>query len=307
MNSNDNIHESMNTPREATAVPVHRLLYWQVRRELWENRSIYIAPLAVAGVMLLGFLVSTGHLPELALATAGLPPDQETDHLIKVYGMVSVPLILVALAVGMFYCLDALNNERRDRSILFWKSLPVSDLLTVASKAAIPMLVLPLLTFVIVVVLQNLMRVITSVVLLAHGLPVADLWTQLPLLHLTVLLFYALAVLALWHAPVYAWLLLVSAWAKRSTFLVAVVPPMALGLAEKIAFGSHHVFSLIGERLFGGVGEAFAFERGRAVSDPLLELDPARFIASPGLWLGLLAAAGLFYGAVMLRRSRQPL
>ena len=57
----------------------------------------------------------------------------------------------------MFYCLDALYGERRDRSILFWKSLPVSDLTTVLSKASIPIVVLPLLTFAVTVATQLIM------------------------------------------------------------------------------------------------------------------------------------------------------
>ena len=51
--------------------------------------------------------------------------------------------MLTAFLVGVFYCLDALHGERRDRSILFWKSLPVSDLTTVLAKASVPCRVLP--------------------------------------------------------------------------------------------------------------------------------------------------------------------
>jgi ABC-2 type transport system permease protein len=115
-------------------------LYWSVRRELWENRSIYIAPLAVAGVTLFAFLIATlGHalsLRALALRRAVLE---------KPYTFTPLVLMATTFIVGVF-CLDALHGERRDRSILFWKSLPVSDHHR-ASKASIPLVVLPLLTF----------------------------------------------------------------------------------------------------------------------------------------------------------------
>ena len=94
--------------------------------------------------------------------------------------------------VGIFYCLDALHGERRDRSILFWKSLPVSDLTTVLSKASIPLVVLPLLTFAITVATQWIMLLLSSAVLLASGLSVATLWTQLPLFQMSLMLLYHL-------------------------------------------------------------------------------------------------------------------
>ena len=92
----------------------------------------------------------------------------------------------------MFYCLDALHGERRDRSILFWKSLPVSDLTTVLSKASIPLVILPLLTFAITVATQLIMLLLSSAVLLASGLSVATLWTQLSLFQMSLMLLYHL-------------------------------------------------------------------------------------------------------------------
>src|SRR5207245_2315921 len=104
-------------------------------------------------------------------------------------------------------CLDALHGERRDRSILFWKSLPVSDLTTVLSKASIPLVVLPLLTFTITVAMQLIMLLLSSAVLLGSGLNVATLWTQLSFVQMSLLLLYHLmTVHALWPAPIYGWL-----------------------------------------------------------------------------------------------------
>src|SRR5207249_10078446 len=134
-----------------------------------ENRSIYIAPLAVAGLVLFGFSLSTiAGIWERALR---LDP---TQHGVAVpYDMAAALMMLTGILVSVFYCLDALHGERRDRSILFWKSLPVSDLTTVLAKASIPLIVLPLLTFVIIVATHLIMLLCSSAVLLGSGLGVA--------------------------------------------------------------------------------------------------------------------------------------
>ena len=201
-----------------------RLMYWSVRRELWENRSIYIAPLAVAALILFGFLISTIRLPGKMRAALALDPMQQHKLLAQPYDFAALLIMGTTFVVAVFYCLDALHGERRDRSILFWKSLPVSDLTTVLSKASIPLVVLPLLTFAITVVTQWIMLLMSSAVLLGSGLSVATLWTQLSLSQMWLMLLYHLVTVhALWYAPIYGWLLLVSAWARRAPFLWAAL------------------------------------------------------------------------------------
>ena len=78
------------------------------------------------------------------------------------YDIAAMMIIITAFIIGVFYCLDALHSERRDRSILFWKSLPVSDLTTVLSKASVPLAILPLIVLPIVVVMQFIMMLISS-------------------------------------------------------------------------------------------------------------------------------------------------
>ena len=147
-----------------------RPMYWSVRRELWENRSIHLAPLIVAGVALLGFFISTVRLPDRRRAVLLLDAAQQQAAIEKPYDIVATLLIVTAVLVGVFYCLDALHGERRDRSILFWKSMPVSDLTSVLAKASIPLVVLPLLTFAIVLATQLIMLVVSTAVLLMNGL-----------------------------------------------------------------------------------------------------------------------------------------
>jgi hypothetical protein len=136
---------------EMTSNPV-RPFYWSVRRELWENRSIYVAPVAVAGFVLLGFLFSLHNLPQAAHVLSGPKPGPDaTPAAMLAYNKQAMSLmvpqfagfaiLVVSLVVAVFYCLGSLHAERRDRSVLFWKSLPVSDRTTVLSKAFVPLVV----------------------------------------------------------------------------------------------------------------------------------------------------------------------
>jgi ABC-2 type transport system permease protein len=286
-------------------------LYWSIRRELWENRSIYIAPLAAAAVGMLGFLISliglhTRHAP------AAPDPAHQRIMLAMPYSHAAWVLIMTAFLVGVFYSLDALHGERRDRSILFWKSLPVSDLTTVLSKASIPLVVLPLLVFAITVILQLFMLVVNTAVLLMSSGNAATPWTQLPLFQMQLVLLYGLIVLTLWHAPLYGWLLLVSGWARRASFLWAVLPPLAIGVFERIAFRTSYFGSLLRDRLIGFASDAFAFQTPGGVPVdphfiPLAQLTPGKFLSTPGLWIGLVFAAIFLAAAVRLRRYREPI
>src|SRR5262249_34417013 len=132
-------------------------MYWSVRRELWENRSIYAAPLAVAGVILFSFVISTIGMPHRRRALMALDPAKQRAAIAVPADVAATVLILTAMLVAAFYCLDALHGERRDRSILFWKSLPVSDRTTVLSKLIVPALILPAIAFALTVVVQFLM------------------------------------------------------------------------------------------------------------------------------------------------------
>lgn len=271
-------------------------MYWSVRRELWESRSIYIAPLAVAIVTLFGFLIaSMGR----ALSTSNLAQRQAV--LEEPYTFATGLIMATAFVVGILYCLDALHGERRDRSILFWKSLPVSDLNTVLSKASIPLVVLPLITFTIVVVTQWMMVLMSTLVLMGSGLGAGTLWRQVSLSQM-MLLYHLVTVHVLWHAPLYAWLLLVSAWARRMTFLWAALPVLGIGALEKIAFNTTHFLAFLGYRLSGP--ETFDFPSPRHL---MSHLDPAKFLSAPGLWLGLAVAAAFLAAAVRLRRYQGPI
>jgi ABC-2 type transport system permease protein len=269
--------------------------------------------LAVAALALSGFVFTLIHPPKSKdMGLAAINPSFDPTGLAMPYSHAAMLLLLTAFIVVIFYCLDALYGERRDRSILFWKSLPVSDLTTVLAKASIPLVVLPLTVFAITVALQLTMLLLSAATLLMIGGSVATWWRQLPLFQLQAVLLYTLAVVALWYAPIYAWLLLISAWARRTTFLWAVLPPMAIALVELIAFHTAHFGLLLRERFFGFAPRAFAFRKpdGSLIDPhfiPITQITPGRFLGSPGLWIGLVFAAVFLAAAVRLRRYREPI
>jgi ABC-2 type transport system permease protein len=297
----------LESPAEApAALSATRPLYWSVRRELWENRSLHIAPLVAAIVALFGLTIHVMVQVDRMRAVPALDPAQQRIVLATPYSVAAILVMVATLIVGAFYCLEALHGERRDRSILFWKSLPVSDLTTVLSKAAVPLVVLPLQALVIILATQLLLLVVSTAVLLVNGISPVTLWTRLPLFTMSLVMLYGLTVHALWHAPIYGWLLLVSAWARRATFLWAVFPPLAIVALERMAFGTSHFGSLLGYRIGGAMREAFAVQ-GDHVILRLAQLDPVRFLTSPGLSTGLLMAAAFLAAAVRLRRHGEPI
>jgi len=288
-------------------VSVTRPMYWSVRRELWESRYIYIAPLAAAAVSLFGFVISIIHLPSRIRAGASLDPAQLHELIEQPYNFAALLIMASTFIAAVFYCLDALHGERRDRSILFWKSLPVSDFTTVLSKATIPVAILPLLTVAITVATQWIMLLLSTAVVLGSGLSAATLWDHLPLFQMQVMtLYHLLAIHALWYAPIYSWLLLASAWARRVVFLWAALPLLAIAAAEKIAFNTSHFGALLLYRLGDGVA-GVPFVSGSKSMDPLAHLTPGHFLMSPGLWIGLGIAAAFLIAAARLRRYQGPI
>ena len=268
-----------------------------VRRELWEHGSLIWAPLAMALMIIVVSLVSgmvkgsididlgeDRPLPELF----GDAEKQRGIFTLVMAGLV-LPQLLVAFVVVFFYLLDCLFTERRDRSILFWKSLPVSDAKTVLSKLFVALVAVPLWSWALSLVVG--LVVFGVVAAQVSGTPAAGLgtWHGVTWLAVQASLLGKLAIGVLWYLPVAGWLLLVSVLAKRAPFLWATLPFLVLSLAERIALGSNVVGALVAQRLFG-----FSEEVSLMSEFPLL--------ASPGLWIGVAVGAALVYAAIRVRR-----
>lgn len=288
---------------------VIRPFYWSIRRELWENRSLYLAPVLVAAVIVVGFMFSAVGLAERRQAVLSLNDPLKARTAIEMpYSMAAMMIMFTAFIVAVFYCLDALHGERRERSILFWKSLPVSDRTTVLSKAVIAFLVIPAITFAVIIVTDLMIFLISSVVLLAHGLSPLTTLTQTHYFLNVVLFLYGLIVLTLWHVPTYSWMLLVSGWARRAAFLWAILPWVAIGFFERITFGTYYFYSFIKYRFGSPATTAFNFpDPKHPCLDTLSQLTLGRYLTTPGVWIGIALGVVFLAIAIRMRRSRGPM
>lgn len=288
----------------AVAVPPtteSRPLYWSLRRELMENRFVYIAPLVVTAFVLFGSLISLlGRIHRIETTPR---PD---SWLLHPFSMAPAPIMLASFLIGFFYSIDALYGERRDRSILFWKSLPVSDRTTVLSKAAIPMVVLPAIAFVLSVATQIVMMIVATPFLIASDQNPVALYEEFGFLGGFVIMIYGLTVHSIWFAPIYAWLILISAWVRRAPLLWAVLPPLVLVALERMVLSTAWFGHLLRYRFIGAMSEAFV-NGTRGDIKGFSQLSPLKFLGAPGLWIGLIAAAIFLAAAVSLRRNREPI
>ena len=260
-----------------------------VRRELWEHRGLIWAPLAMALTIIVLSLLGAAQDITLPGVVVVRDADEQRDFLSTLMIGLLVPQLLAGLVVVFFYLLDGLFTERRDRSILFWKSLPVSDTKTVLSKLFVALVAMPLWIW----ALSLLVGLVVFGVLAAKvsNTPAAALgtWHGEDWLVLQATLLGKLAVKALWYLPVAGWLLLVSVLAKRAPFLWATLPFLVLSLAERIALGTNVMGALVAQRLFG-------------FREEVSLMSEFSLLASPDLWIGVAIGAALVYAAIRVRQ-----
>lgn len=296
-----------------------------VRRELWEHRALVWAPLAIALLLVVGAVFSTqvvgGVTIEVGTDEATFFAALSTDPLRQAQlfavwmGALMIPIFAVGMIVSFFYLLDGLYAERKDRSILFWKSLPVSDLAIVGSKAFVALVAMPLWIW-------GLSMVAGLGVFVAVTMRVSDTvldplgqFHALTWLILQGTLLIDLVVAALWYAPIAAYLMVASVIAQRAPVLWAVLPPLGMIIAEEVVFDTSYVASVVGYRFAGffqefnpgfrSEGETVDTDRlFSAIGESFEGLNAAALLVSADLWLGVLAALGLLAVAARLRRWR---
>ena len=288
-----------------------------VRREFWEHRSFVIAPAIVAAILLIG--ATFGHVD---FGNTSLNLLESPEFASKQYGIVTGILAALALpylismgCLMVFYLLDSLYADRKDRSVLFWKSLPVSDRETVISKLVVAAVVLPLMTFVAVVATNLLFSVIDSVRLSSSVEHVwSVVWHPRAWFSAHALLLYALVVMMLWYLPILGWLLLVSAWARRAVILWAVLPPLALMFLEDVLFDTRCVAHLLRDRFIGwfdlaidtdaAAEHAMVLDGERVPMTARLAdtLDPGPFSPVPDCGRAWRSRCGFIWLAILLRR-----
>jgi ABC-2 type transport system permease protein len=281
-----------------------------IRRELWEHRALWVVPLVIAGLIVVAAMFPHASMQIDAEDVAS--PQKYMNLFALFHSAMTVPQLLLLSVLLPYYLLDCLFAERKDRSILFWKALPVSDAQTVLSKLLVALAVVPLGVFVLTLFTDVAASGILAVHF--HGSPLVRAflrWDTQAWLHTQGLILGALIVVMLWYAPLAAYLMLVSAWAKRSAFLWAVMPPLVAMLVEKIAFGTAYIARFLGYRLrisdllgfSHGAGRA-AVAAGERAPGLLEKMRPWEAFANVDLWLGLAGMAALVWLTIRIRRHQ---
>jgi ABC-2 type transport system permease protein len=287
---------------------------WLVRREFWENRAIWLIPAVFGGLLILASLFGGYRV----LGAVDLATVRSVVEAGALDGMILITMTfsVVMWIYSTWYLLDCLYADRKDRSILFWKSMPVSDTATVLCKLGTALVVIPLLYFALADLTTLMMAFIISVrasSYIGSSLWRGDLWLQIQALWL-----YLIVTTAIWYLPVAGWLLIVSAWAKRAVMLWSVLPPLAFVIAERVFIGSHVIGGQLAARLGGYLPHAFQYTPGPdnwvtteighdTINTPVSVIrffNADGFFASPATWIGAAVGVLLIFGAIQLRTRR---
>ncbi len=294
-----------------------------VRREFWEHRYLWMAPLVTAVLLVVCAVFAHGHvqIDGSDVGNQALSARQTLAISTIAQAVIFEALNLVLVAVVSFYLIDCLYAERRDRSIYFWKSMPVSDGLTVASKVLVAMVVAPLGVW----ALAGATHVATSLVFAAHSafgqLPTHLVaWNTLTWLRVELLLLISVILGVLWNAPISGFFLLVSVLARRNAVMWALGIPVLAPLLELVVLRTHYIWTFMLYRTMGiwdilaNHGDLKFITDQSGGGNPHFNVPPldallgelhfrAAFLA-PDLWLGLIAAAAMIYAATRIRRYR---
>ena len=273
-----------------------------IRREFWEHRMMLVmAPLALCVIYLI-LCVLAGAKIDVNLLQFENHPTSSAAYLVVMHTAFTVLLYLLMAVVAFFYLCDCLYAERKDRSILFWKSLPVSDTATVLSKMLVALIAIPVVVFVLSFVTNVIAFGIFKALIHVPAPPsVASDWTVGGWLRLNGYLIVDILVLALWFAPVAAYQLLISVVVPRAPFVFTVLPPLALVFGERLFFGSWHIGLFLGHRL-GSV--RFGPRMGQGVQGVIDAVNALPLLQRPELWIGALLAAALIVLTIRIRRHQ---
>ncbi|GLQ87056.1 hypothetical protein [Dyella flagellata] len=317
-----------------------KTLYWLVKREFWEHRGGFIWTPVITGIVFLvlnlmgivggevfgfrhGFHFGPLESQDLVAKIHSLDArelQQVSTYLDLAMLFPSCLIAIVFAFVVFFYCLGALYDDRRDRSFLFWKSLPISDTATVLSKVIAAVLIAPIAVVVCGMLTGIIMLLIFAIALSFHGVSVWSLLVLAHPLHVVGFLVGCIPLYLLWALPTVGWLMLCSSWAKSKPFLWAVVIPVALGviiswfnLFGSVGFESTWYWHEIAARvLFSAVpGDWLPAHSLEHLGD-----NPENFnrffdlsssyavLTSVEIWAGVAAGIAMLVGAVWFRRWR---
>jgi ABC-2 type transport system permease protein len=328
-----------------------KTMKWLLRREFWEHKGAMFWAPVVAGALMVMFIggtalygatfgnfhnsvtrvhddgkvtvISTTN-KSIAEAFLSLPAEQREhagEMISSSYLAISAPLFAMLAFIAFFYCLGAMNEERRDRSILFWKSLPISDAQTVLSKVITAALVAPLITIAVGTFVSLLTLLIVGVIAAFNGISMfGNVLTNTNFYLAPLQLLGMLPIYVLWALPTIGWLLMVSAWARNKVFLWAVGTPLLTVAVIKYAdflFGAGIKIdwvmqNIVARCLLGLVPGGWLPD---AKVDPSLMTNGQNTavigevfkqswltLSGPSIWIGAIAGAAMIIVAIRLRR-----
>ena len=299
-----------------------------VMREILDGKSYYIrTPVILAGLTFVLLVLSTLLLGNIHIDNMdsdnvknigegmtylhGKEPEQVPFAVALMYwGLNILPWIAFPFVI-FFSLLGTLYEERRDRSIMFWKSMPVADWQEVLAKLFVPLVVAPIVVMAVTIAAQLITAIFLGIVVLFQGGPAMEMF-PLGLMITSWFMFFGHYIFgALWALPLLAWLLLVSSYASRMPFLWAVLPPFILIAIEGIFFKSFGIAKWIAIHM-GGWREALEERIVAKIDGPrdLFELmissalseSAALTFSSVNMWGGLVIAGGFVYGAIEMRK-----
>ena len=302
-----------------------------LKREGLEHRSFVWAPLSVLAMLILASVLGLALMGTVdiqvsetttrsgdsaislnPLAAASLVnffdfngwTDRELAQYMEIFRTsLATPFQIVYVFVLLFVLLGTVHDERKDRSVLFWKSMPVSDLESIASKIILAVWIAPVITIAAIVIAQIFLLTMVSGVAISEDLgDVGRLWWQSGLLIGTVQLFVGYFIQGFWALPMYAWLLLVSATANKTPILWAVLVPFVPIILERMLFGTSIIFNSIGNHLQFVALPSFASDVDERIFQELPSLaDQLSLFLTTDLWLGVIVGAALLYATVYFR------
>jgi len=348
MNATVSIAEGGHAP-VAAPHPTHKFALL-LRREFWEHKGGFLwSPVIAGGISLLltamagiagevmlgrapaskGIDLNGTHMSINGLDLGMLTSKMSPEDMRQFGGAVDASLLASSLwpfiamtFVVFFYCLGALYDERKDRSVLFWKSLPLSDRDTVLSKVASAVVVAPLIaTAAALLTMFGFLLIASGLVMMHGGSPMQLLWGPGSPLTIAVQFVAAIPVYALWALPTVGWLLLCSAWARSKPFLWALMIPAFAGIfvswfdimqvfnLESTWFWKNIVARLLLGTVPGSWFNVAHFDHidadGPQVISQVVNLQSMySVLLTPQLWLGVLAGAAMIVAAIRLRRWR---
>lgn len=294
-----------------------------IKREIWEHRSLYITPAVVGLVLVLAvmtaFVFASGYQEIVDIGIVGAQNIAgDAERRAAMFALLmgnTAPFLFAGMILTIFYCLDSLYAERKNKSILFWRSLPITDAETVISKFLTAAVAIPLIGLAVIIATHLVVLLLTSIyVSFQGGSSVFLIWKSAPFFDVWGGMLIFMLLLPIWFSPFIGWFLFVSAWTKRSPLLMAFLPLVIVPTLEYWILRTHLIWDAIQTRfeqlpMFKGIDPERLFEDSEFIENSELVslisyIDVGKFLTSPAMWAGVIVCGLFLTAAIYVRRYR---